>query len=129
MSAAGAESARSGQTFEPATLLDVADHASATRMVQMFAEQAAERLPDLEGAVERGDFALVDRLAHMLKGSCATVGAPRAATICQAISGAAQHHDGVRAAEQLMVLSDAVEETTAQMRAYLAEHVTVGGCG
>jgi signal transduction histidine kinase/DNA-binding response OmpR family regulator/HPt (histidine-containing phosphotransfer) domain-containing protein len=58
---------------------DVAEIADA------FVSTAPDTLRRLEEAVETGDLTQADRLAHRLKSSCATIGAVRAAALCERI--------------------------------------------
>jgi HPt (histidine-containing phosphotransfer) domain-containing protein len=58
---------------------DVADIADA------FVSTAPDTLRRLEEAVKAGDLTQADRLAHRLKGGCATIGAIRAAALCERI--------------------------------------------
>jgi two-component system, sensor histidine kinase and response regulator len=62
---------------------DIADIADA------FAASTPEVLSRLREALETGDFEAARLLAHRLKGSCATVGATRAAELCQDLEAAA----------------------------------------
>ncbi|PIM68049.1 hybrid sensor histidine kinase/response regulator [Streptomyces sp. JV178] len=62
---------------------DIADIADA------FAASTPDILGRLRRTLEAGDFDAARLLAHRLKGSCATVGATRAAELCQDIEAAA----------------------------------------
>nr|WP_281834730.1 response regulator [Streptomyces sp. LBUM 1477] len=62
---------------------DIADIANA------FAASTPEVLRRLRSCLEAGDFDAARLLAHRLKGSCATVGATRAAELCQEVEAAA----------------------------------------
>lgn len=62
---------------------DIADIADA------FAASTPDILGRLRQTLEAGDFDAARLLAHRLKGSCATVGATRAAELCQTIEAAA----------------------------------------
>ncbi len=59
----------------------------------MFLDQLSERLPRLENARARGDLEAVERIAHSLKGSAATVGATRVSELCSGICERARAGD------------------------------------
>jgi CheY-like chemotaxis protein len=65
------------------TAEDIADIANA------FAASTPEVLGRLRTSLEAGDFDAARLLAHRLTGSCATVGAARAAELCQEVEAAA----------------------------------------
>jgi HPt (histidine-containing phosphotransfer) domain-containing protein len=53
----------------------------------MFLRSSRERLDTLEQAISTGDDAAVARVAHSLKGACATFGASRMASIAAQLDG------------------------------------------
>ncbi|MFO0553712.1 MAG: Hpt domain-containing protein [Polyangiaceae bacterium] len=59
------------------------DRALRHSLIELFSVETARRLRELGAAIERGDADRVIRLAHTLKGSCASVGAARAAEIAE----------------------------------------------
>ncbi|MFF5359773.1 Hpt domain-containing protein [Streptomyces scabiei] len=65
------------------------DGLSAEDIANAFAASTPEVLGRLRTSLEAGDFDAARLLAHRLKGSCATVGATRAAQLCQEVEAAA----------------------------------------
>jgi len=54
-------------------------------VIEDYLTQTARRLAELEAGLERGDADTVRRLAHMIKGSSATIGASSLAKLCAEI--------------------------------------------
>jgi CheY-like chemotaxis protein/HPt (histidine-containing phosphotransfer) domain-containing protein len=74
-----------GNALDPevvASLRELGDAELLTELADMFFGDASSRLGDLREAVEAGDAAGVNRLAHTLKGSSGNMGATRMAAIC-----------------------------------------------
>ena len=65
-----------------ANLRDLGDAELLEELAGMFFDDAASRLGELRGAVEAGDAAGVERVAHTLKGSSGNMGAARMSAIC-----------------------------------------------
>jgi PAS domain S-box-containing protein len=107
--------------FDPAGLLEIASPDEARQLIAMFMEQTMTRLPLLADAVALADHDAVHRIAHGLKGSAATVGAPLIAAVSGSMSEIAERGslDGI--AELHAQLVDAVTETGAPMLAFLAQ--------
>ncbi|MDG5805255.1 response regulator [Streptomyces ossamyceticus] len=95
---------------------DVADIADA------FAASTPDILGRLRRTLEAGDFDAARLLAHRLKGSCATVGATRAAELCQNIEAAAAArrpwtaHDDAPLPAVLTQLADEMRRATQELR-------------
>jgi HPt (histidine-containing phosphotransfer) domain-containing protein len=53
-----------------------------TELGHLFLEDVPSQLEALREAIEGGDAASVERVAHTLKGSCGNMGATRMSTIC-----------------------------------------------
>ncbi len=88
----------------------------------MFLDQLSERLPRLENARARGDLEAVERIAHSLKGSAATVGATRVSELCSGICERARAGDPDEPLEAALV--EASGQTSAAMRRYAEELAT-----
>ena len=65
-----------------ANLRDLGDAELLTELAGMFFDDATSRLGELREAVEAGDAAGVERIAHTLKGSSGNMGAARMSAIC-----------------------------------------------
>lgn len=88
------------------------DDFSLADLITTFAESARETMEEIQKAVESDDGATVRALAHRLKGSGASMGAPRVTGICRELESHADGElDGAAAAltlEQLRAEIDAV---------------------
>ncbi len=62
-------------------------------IVEVFLSEAPARLDAARAAFERGDLATVERTAHSLKSSAATLGGLRLAGVCEALEWAARRGD------------------------------------
>ncbi|MFF7260864.1 response regulator [Streptomyces sp. NPDC008159] len=95
---------------------DIADIADA------FEASTPDILGRLRRTLEAGDFEAARLLAHRLKGSCATVGATRAAELCQNIEAAAAArrpwtaHGDVSLPAVLTQLADEMRRATQELR-------------
>jgi len=105
--------------FDPAGLFEIADADQASKLIWMFIDQTTERLPLLADAIAAADPEAMHQIAHVLKGSAATVGAPRITEICSAICAIAKNGSTDGAAELDSDLVDAVADTRVPMLAYL----------
>jgi CheY-like chemotaxis protein/HPt (histidine-containing phosphotransfer) domain-containing protein len=68
-----------------------------SELSQMFHEDARSALMDLRRALQDGDAASVERIAHTLKGSSGSMGATRMSQICSELQDAGASADLVRA--------------------------------
>jgi CheY-like chemotaxis protein/HPt (histidine-containing phosphotransfer) domain-containing protein len=66
------------------------------RLMSTFEKSLRECVSGIEGAVDHGDRAELRRIAHLLKGSSATMGARRLRETCEALERAAVPDDAVR---------------------------------
>jgi two-component system, sensor histidine kinase and response regulator len=95
---------------------DIADIADA------FAASTPDILGRLRQTLEAGDFDAARLLAHRLKGSCATVGATRAAELCQTVEAAAvarrpwTAHDEAPLPAVLTRLAEEMHRATQELR-------------
>jgi CheY-like chemotaxis protein/HPt (histidine-containing phosphotransfer) domain-containing protein len=84
----------SGSGPGPAALLDLdvvarikadLDASMRRRLMSRFAKSLHECVTGIEGAVDQGDHAEIKRIAHLLKGSSATLGATELRATCEAL--------------------------------------------
>jgi CheY-like chemotaxis protein/HPt (histidine-containing phosphotransfer) domain-containing protein/anti-sigma regulatory factor (Ser/Thr protein kinase) len=71
------------------------DATLARGLIDSFAHSARQACADLEGGLERGDFALTRRAAHTLVGASANMGAARLEALATAMEQAAAQGDAV----------------------------------
>lgn len=57
---------------------------------ETFRDQVNGCLDELRAAVQRGDASERRRVAHLLKGSCATMGASRLRALCERLEGSGE---------------------------------------
>lgn len=105
--------------FNTSPLSDIDDPEIEAALVQMFLEQANAQLPELSEAITESDAAQVQKLAHGLRGSAATVGARQISELCEALcelapAGVCQEAIGTHGQ-----LATAVEETATAMADYI----------
>jgi PAS domain S-box-containing protein len=62
---------------------------ASTRLLELFHTDVARRIAELSHAMSRGDLGSSASIAHSLKGSAASIGAQRLATLCDRIETAA----------------------------------------
>ncbi len=62
-------------------------------IINLFKEDAAERLEKLRSALADSDFRQIEAEAHRIKGGCANLGAKSVAAICQKIEDEAEAHN------------------------------------
>lgn len=63
------------------------------RALDAFADDAPERIAQMQKALAVGDFQLLDEAAHALKGSSGMLGGARLAALCDCIMQAARTHE------------------------------------
>lgn len=68
-------------------LAEETDEEFTASIVEQFREAAPGMLADLREALERADLPLATRVAHSLKGNCATFGLARLAASLQEVEG------------------------------------------
>lgn len=78
----------------------------------VFEGQAAELMTEISSAADEGDLSRLQRAAHSLKGSSATLGGTRLAGICEEL----EHGDGPAEAVLLRVA-----EAQAELQAFQSE--------
>ena len=97
--------------WDPSVLADIGPREDTVDIVAMFVEQVDERLPRLRDAIAHGDAGQIHELAHFLKGSAATVGAQRFATVCDALCRTAVDGHAETASSFNLQLTEAWEDT------------------
>lgn len=96
------------------------DEALLHEIANVFIEDVPMIVAELEEACARKDIATVRRLAHSLKGLCATFGAEPARTYAQGIEcNAATQRESAVTCEQVRVLVRLLERTIATLRSEL----------
>jgi two-component system, sensor histidine kinase and response regulator len=110
-----------GEVFDPSPLAEIGDPHTESMLVTMFVDQASERLPALAGAIAAGDGERLHSVAHVLKGSAATVGAIRMSELSRQLCELGEAEPLSPAAADLhRRLVDALAHTSAAMNAYVA---------
>jgi HPt (histidine-containing phosphotransfer) domain-containing protein len=90
-------------------------------LVALYFDEAAGRLSDLVGAVDRGDMPLVAQMAHTLRGNSSTLGAAHVARIAAELETTANAGDLSPAAGLLDTLRGALEDTGTAFRGRATE--------
>jgi two-component system sensor histidine kinase/response regulator len=104
--------------FDPAPLSDIGDADTESQLISMFIDQTTRYLPRLSAAIATADGGRLQRLAHMLKESAATVGATRIAELCGELCQIAKGDITPEASEITSQLAGALQETTTAITAY-----------
>jgi HPt (histidine-containing phosphotransfer) domain-containing protein len=106
--------------FDPTGLLEFADADQIRELTEMFGDQMTAGLPALQAAIASCDSTTIHQIAHGLKGSAATIGAPRVMYIFDAICQLAKRDqtDGTAAlhAELVDAWKDTADAITASLR-------------
>ncbi|HEX4010682.1 MAG TPA: PAS domain S-box protein [Solirubrobacteraceae bacterium] len=105
--------------FDPAPLREIGDPETEAALAVMFLDQAAERIPALQEAIEGQDAERVHRLAHGLKGSAATVGAVRMSELSRDLCELAAGGVTATAAEIHTELAAALSATSTALSGYI----------
>ena len=117
---APATNADDGDLFDPLPLAEIGDPRTESLLVTMFVEQASQRLPALASAIAAADAERVHSVAHVLKGSAATVGATRVSELSRQLCELGDDIASPAAADLHERLADALAQTSAAMNAYVA---------
>jgi signal transduction histidine kinase/DNA-binding response OmpR family regulator/HPt (histidine-containing phosphotransfer) domain-containing protein len=107
--------------FDPSGLIEITDADARRKLIQMFLEQLASRPPVLADAIAAQAADETHRIAHQLKGSAATIGAPAVMEICGALCEIGKTGSVAGAAELHARLLDAAAQTSAAMLGYLEQ--------
>jgi HPt (histidine-containing phosphotransfer) domain-containing protein len=110
-----------GPCFDPAPLSDIDEPDTEATLIAMFLDQAVERLPELETAIEQGDADSLRKLAHGLKGSSATLGACRMTELCDALCKLPADRVTAQAKQIHLELREALVQTGAAMNLYIGK--------
>jgi PAS domain S-box-containing protein len=86
------------------------------RLLETFETSLPTCLEEIEAAVERDDRAELRRVAHLLKGSAATLGAARLRHACQALERRGRDEDPPVGENQLQQLAEIGEEALRELR-------------
>jgi CheY-like chemotaxis protein len=110
------------QGLDPVTIAQLKDTLTAEMrgaLLQSFEEALPERLADIASAARRDDRAELRRVAHLLKGSSATLGAARLSLSCQRLEELSVQQDTLLGQEQLEELNTTARATCPALRAQL----------
>jgi HPt (histidine-containing phosphotransfer) domain-containing protein len=89
-------------------------------VVQMFLDQASERLDALEAALREGDTHELERAAHSLKGTAATLALGRVRALSDELERMGAAGEMAGAPERLVELGEAIEEVLPALGEVLA---------
>ena len=117
----GAASRPSAPVFDPTSLAEIADGAVERQLIGMFLDQLSARVPTLADAIAAQAAGKMHDIAHQLKGSAATIGAPAVMEICDGICKIGKTGGVAGAAELHARLADVAAQTSDAMRAYLEQ--------
>jgi CheY-like chemotaxis protein/HPt (histidine-containing phosphotransfer) domain-containing protein len=87
-----------------------------SHLLDVFDRQQEQCAGEIASAVLRSDRAEIRRLAHLLKGSCASLGARRLGDVCQELEQIARSAEAPVGAEQLRQLHLATAEASRSLR-------------
>ncbi|HEX8463953.1 MAG TPA: Hpt domain-containing protein [Abditibacterium sp.] len=92
-------------------------------LVRIFLAEAPQLIADLERAASAEDRVGLREIAHKMKGSCATMGVARLASLCRAIETAASDGDGdfTLISAHLARLAPEFGAAQAELEKYLSE--------
>jgi HPt (histidine-containing phosphotransfer) domain-containing protein len=107
--------------FDPTGLLDFADADQVVELTEMFTDQMTERLPRLRAAIAGADSEAIYQLAHGLKGSAATIGAPMVMKVCDGICRAVRQGEPEAIAALQSELVEVWRDTAGAITASLRE--------
>jgi HPt (histidine-containing phosphotransfer) domain-containing protein len=107
--------------FDPAGLLEFADADEVRELTEMFSDQMTAGLPALGAAIASGDSTTIHQIAHGLKGSAATIGAPRVMNIFDAICQLAKRGETNGTPALHAELVDAWKDTASAITATLRD--------
>jgi two-component system, sensor histidine kinase and response regulator len=120
---AGADIARDDQQgLDPVTIAQLKDTLTAEMrgaLLQSFEESLPGRLADIASAAGRDDRVELRRVAHLLKGSSATVGAARLSLSCHRLEQLSARQDATLGEEQLEELNRTAGAACPALRAQL----------
>ena len=123
--AAGAPNGNGSSVLDPevlANLRDLGDAELLAELAGMFFDDATSRLGELREAVEAGDAAGVERVAHTLKGSSGNMGATRMSVICAELQDVGASGELARAPDLL----EGLEEEFGRVRPALEAEIEDG---
>jgi len=96
------------------------------RLISMYLSDSPKLLTDICRAVAGGDSAALQRAAHSLKSSSATVGALSLAKHCQALEALGRNRNGDRAAALMAQVHVAHQTACVALAAYLEQRTDAG---
>ncbi len=121
--ASGAADDGDGDTLDRATISQLRETLTdemRASLLSTFAESLPACLADIERAVAEGNQVELRRVAHLLKGSCATLGAERLRLACVELERTGRDEDQPIDGERLAAFSATAKEALGALRAGLA---------
>jgi CheY-like chemotaxis protein len=116
-----AELAATAAVFDPEPMRGIADEGQQADLIGRFIRQMTASQGELADAYTAHDPATVRAVAHKLRGSAATIGAPRIMAICKAIYQSADTYEPERGSELHAELDAALADTHVAMNSFLFE--------
>jgi CheY-like chemotaxis protein/HPt (histidine-containing phosphotransfer) domain-containing protein len=90
-------------------------------IVDIFDDQQLKCLSDINGAIARDDRDELRRVAHLLKGSSASLGAVKLRICCQGLEHMGRTHDPMASQEEITQLGVVAAETSLALRRWLVD--------
>ncbi len=106
--------------FEPATLGQFGPEDEVRPILEIFVEDLVPSLGELDGAASAGDLREIERVAHRLAGSAATVGAQQLAGACRDVCAACREGASAEVVELYGVLRMAAVAAESAITAHLS---------
>jgi len=100
------------------------DYEFMKELVDLFLEDAAERLRELEEAVASGDADKLGKCAHKLKGSSANVGADHMSHLARSLEERAKQANFDRVDEIVALIAHQLSEVGPKFRSYIDSHAS-----
>lgn len=98
------------------------DYEFMKELVDLFLEDAAERLRELEAAVASHDAEQLGKCAHKLKGSSANVGADHMSHLAKSLEERAKQANLEQAEEIVAMIAHQLSEVGPRFHRYIASH-------
>lgn len=100
------------------------DYEFMKELVDLFLEDAAERLRELEAAVSAGDADSLGKCAHKLKGSSANVGADHMSHLARSLEDQARSANLTNARSLVDQIAEQLSEVGPRFQSYISSHLT-----
>jgi CheY-like chemotaxis protein/HPt (histidine-containing phosphotransfer) domain-containing protein len=90
-----------------------------TELAALFEEDMPQRIAKLRGAMQSGDHPETARIAHMMSGCCASIGAMHLSDLCQSVESSAKSWQSEQWQSQLAEIESAYEQIRSSLPAML----------